>query len=224
VKDRQVADKLQSIRDEFSKAHNEGDYIPAKKLRAEQSGYQDIGYDRKLDTPTVLANQEASKAVGDAVVKHVTGMKYAEAVRAAKADPTSIAAQLLKANEQVAVASKIDGAIASRVGSNPGSPHRMTALIHGGVSSVAAMGATAAGMMHHGAMAAGIMAAGMAGNAAPYVLKLADKSVIALSHVPANPQIVKDAQKMGALGMKAAQIDLAVKRLNKEQENVAGPE
>jgi hypothetical protein len=229
VEDRAVAKKLKEIRDEFSAAHGEGDYIPARKLRDEQSAYQLRGYGKSKPgehdvAASIEANREASKAVGDAVVKHVTGVKYDEAVKMAQSDPTSVAAQLLKANEQVAVANKIEAAIKSRVGSNPGSPHRLTQIVDSAVHGVSAMGATAATMLHHPGVAAGIVAVDAARTAAPYALKLTDKTVIALSHVPANPQIVKYAQKMGALGMKAAQIDLAVKRLNKEQENVAGPE
>jgi len=228
VEDRAVAKKLQEVRDEFSGAHGEGDYIPARKLRDEQSAYQLRGYGKSKPgehdvAASIEANREASKAVGDAVVKHVTGVKYDEAVKMAQRDPNSVAAQLLKANEQVAVANKIEAAIKSRVGSNPGSPHRLTQIVGSAVHGVSAMGATAATMLHHPGVAAGIVAVDAARTDAPYALKLADKTVIALSHVPANPQIVKYAQKMGALGMKASQIDLAVKRLNKEQENVSGP-
>ncbi len=65
-------------------------------------------------TARIAANREASKAVGDAVVRHVTGMDFQAAKAAAKADPNGIAAQLFKANDTINAANKFEAGITER--------------------------------------------------------------------------------------------------------------
>jgi hypothetical protein len=119
--DRAVAKKLQTIRDEMNTAYGKRGAVSVQDLRAEQTAYQKAGYGKAMPgdeaaTAAIAANREASKAVGDAVVNHVTGMDYAEAKAAAAADPNSLAARLFKANDQISAANKIEAGIADRAG------------------------------------------------------------------------------------------------------------
>ncbi len=118
-REREVARALKSVRDEFQEAHGAKTAITPQEMRAEQSAYQAKGYGKAMPgdeaaTARIAANQEASKAVGDAVVRHVTGMNYAEAKAAAKSDPAGIAGRLFKANDTINAANKIEAAIADR--------------------------------------------------------------------------------------------------------------
>ena len=63
---------------------------------------------------TTAAYDEAQRAVGDSVMKHVTGMSYAEAKAAAAKDPGGVAARLLKANETVSSLNRIEAGITDR--------------------------------------------------------------------------------------------------------------
>lgn len=117
--EREVARALKSVRDEFHAAHGEKTGITPFEMRAEQSAYQKKGYGKAMPgdeaaTARIAANQEASKAVGEAVVRHVTGMGYTEAKAAAEADPAGIAAQLFKANKTINATNKIEAAIGER--------------------------------------------------------------------------------------------------------------
>jgi hypothetical protein len=126
--DTATAKQLQTIRDEFAdRLSSRGDEglsataAPVQELRAEQSAYQKKGYGKAMPgdeaaTARIAAAREASKAVGDAVVQHVTGMDYATAKAAAAADPNSLAARLFKANDQINAANKIEAGIADRAG------------------------------------------------------------------------------------------------------------
>lgn len=114
-----AAKKLQALRDEFNNRLGERPEVSASDLRAEQSAYQKNGYAKNINADPdvaagILAQREMSKAVGDAVVEHVTGMKYEAAKAAAKADPNSLAAKLFKANDHIRAANQIDAGIADR--------------------------------------------------------------------------------------------------------------
>jgi hypothetical protein len=114
-----VADQLQGIRDELNDRLGTRDTIKATDLRAEQSAYQKKGYGKSMPgddaaSARIAANREASKAVGDAVLEHVTGMDYETAKAAAKKDPSGLAARLLKANETITAANRIEASIADR--------------------------------------------------------------------------------------------------------------
>ena len=121
VNDAAAAKKLQTLRDEFNTRLGERPAVSASDLRAEQSAYQKNGYAKNINADpdvatSIFAQREMSKAVGDAVVEHVTGMKYAEAKAAAAADPSSLAAKLFKANDHIRAANQIDAGIADRAG------------------------------------------------------------------------------------------------------------
>lgn len=119
VNQRAAAAKLQKIRDEFNDSFGGRESTTARELRDEQSAYQRNGYAKNINqdpdvSASILAQREMSKAVGDALVEHVTGMDYQAAQAAAKADPNSVAARLFKANETINAANKIDAGIADR--------------------------------------------------------------------------------------------------------------
>lgn len=113
---RAVGKALKSVRDEFHEAHGNKTSITPRELRDEQSAYQRTSYGKgkAQDSIGEKADKEASKAVGDAVMRHVTGMGYAEAKAAAAADPNGIAAQLLTANERFSSINRIEAGIADR--------------------------------------------------------------------------------------------------------------
>lgn len=121
VNQRVVSAKLQKIRDEMIDSLGKRKDLTLRQLRDEQSAYQRNGYAKNIaDDPEVganiAANREASKAVGDAVIRRVTGMDYAEARAFAKNNPKSLAARLLKANDTVSAANRIEAAVADRAG------------------------------------------------------------------------------------------------------------
>jgi len=112
-----AAKKLKTLREEFN--HRISADISPEQLRAEQSAYQKNGYAKNIAgdpdvTATILAHREMSKAVGDALIEHVTGMKYTDALAEAARNPKSLAGRLLKANEQISAAHKIEAGIADR--------------------------------------------------------------------------------------------------------------
>lgn len=117
--DAAVANQLQGIRDELNNRMGARDTIKTTDLRAEQTDYQKKGYGKSMPgdeaaSARIAANREASKAVGDAVIKNVTGMDYEAARAAAAASPNSEAARLLKANDTIAAANKIEAGVADR--------------------------------------------------------------------------------------------------------------
>ena len=114
---RQIGAELEKIRNEFQQANGGQTAITPARLRAEQSDYQKLAYAKALspaEQTTTAAYDEAQRAVGDSVMKHVTGMGYAEAKAAAAKDPTGLAAQLFKANETVSSLNRIDAGITDR--------------------------------------------------------------------------------------------------------------
>jgi len=122
--ERLASTELKRIRDELVNAKGADGIIPAQELRTEQSARQTIGYakampgmpDYELTNAKILANRQASRDIGDSIVKHVTGMGYDEAKAAAAADPTSIAGRLFKLNGEIEGASRIEAAMASKKG------------------------------------------------------------------------------------------------------------
>jgi hypothetical protein len=133
--DAAVADKLEGMRDELTARLGQRGVkspITVKHLRAEQSDFQGQAYRRSLtadDSIKALAADEAQRAVGDAVIKRVTGLpNYAAAKAVAAADSNSISARLLKANDQVTAANRIEATIedrASRVQPPSGLPGKL---------------------------------------------------------------------------------------------------
>lgn len=119
--DAAVADQLEKVRDELTSRLGQREAVTLKELRAEQTDFQKRGYGKAMpgdeaSTARIAAAREASQAVGDAVVKRVTGVPYAEAKALAEADPSGIAARLFKANDQISAASRIEASIADRAG------------------------------------------------------------------------------------------------------------
>ena len=117
--DAAAAASLGKIRDKLAESIGEDGTLDPRKLRQIQSDYQREGYAKNLNedpevSARIRANREASKAVGDVIVEHVTGMKYAEAKAAAASDPNSLAAKLFKANDHISAAHRIDAGIADR--------------------------------------------------------------------------------------------------------------
>lgn len=171
--DANAAASLGKIRDRLAENIGEDGTLDPRKLRQIQSDYQREGYAKNInDDPDVSAriraNREASKAVGDVVIEHVTGMKYEAAKAAAKAEPDSLAARLLKANDHISAANRIDAGIADRAGraKPPTGPLAAVKRVASHAVGPAFMGAT------HGPMAALATAAGQEVlHAAPGVLR-----------------------------------------------------
>lgn len=118
--DAAVADHLEKMRDELTSRLGQRESVNVKHLRAEQTDFQKRGYGKALPGDEaagtrIEAAREASKAVGDAVIKRVTGLPdYAAARAAAEANPDSISGHLLKANDQITAANRIEATIADR--------------------------------------------------------------------------------------------------------------
>jgi hypothetical protein len=175
-----VAEHLEGLRDKLHARRGADGTVDPKKLRHEQSGYQKMGKYGKTsaaDSVVAQANQEASEAVGDALLEHVTGMPYAKAVQFAETNPDSVAAKLLKGNGQITAAMRIEQAVEGRAGSNPGAPNRLTHLLHGVTHSVAGLGAIGATGLGHGALGAAIAGADIARTAAPHVARKLDPMI-----------------------------------------------
>lgn len=119
VEQRTIAKHLKAIRDEFNDSLGTREAVAPRELRDEQSAYQKAGYAKNPAadpdvSARIAANREASKAVGDAVLEHVTGLDYKAALAAAKENPDGIAAKLLKANDRYSAANRIEAAIEDR--------------------------------------------------------------------------------------------------------------
>lgn len=121
-----TADKLEDLMKRFNERYpDRSTVIPAKELRKWQSDFQDAGYGKALPgdaaaSATIAANQEASKVIGDPLIKHVTGLDYQAAKRLAEVDPNSIAARLFRANEKVAIGKRIISSLAAKAPTKPG--------------------------------------------------------------------------------------------------------
>ena len=113
-----IAAKLQKLRDSLNDSLGESP-TDARTLRDIQTDYQRTAYGKALDpdgTANLAAHNEAQKAVGDAVFEHVTGLDYEGARAAAAENPDGMAARLLKANEKINAANKIEAGITDRAG------------------------------------------------------------------------------------------------------------
>jgi hypothetical protein len=125
--DRKVAKSLQGIRDEFNLSFGASGNFDVKKLRSEQTAYQRSGYGKAIPgthgyeeaAASIEANREASKAVGDAVSVHVTGMPYAQARESAALNPGGPADRLLSANDQLTAVGRIEAAMQDRANLPP---------------------------------------------------------------------------------------------------------
>lgn len=217
--ERAIAKKLKSIRDEFASNYEESAFIPAEKLRQEQSAFQEIGYGKTQDpdvAATIAANREASKAVGDAVVKHVTGMDYKSASEIAKMDPNSVAGQLFRNNERIKIANRIKAAVNSKLGNNPGAPHRLTAVMDKVGNKVHAAGMVASIATGHAKIAAAMHAAKVAVEKAHLMPQYMDDAILALPVKPVNDTVEKYARRLIGMGVKTEAIVKAVEKLNDE--------
>lgn len=119
VEQRAIAKHLEAIRDEFNDSLGARESVAPRALRDEQSAYQRAGYAKNPAgdpdvSARIAAHREASKAVGDAVLEHVTGLDHAGATAAAAENPGGLAARLLKANDRYSAASRIEAAIEDR--------------------------------------------------------------------------------------------------------------
>lgn len=139
--DRAVADQLEGIRDEFATAMSKRKAVSPLDLRAEQSAYQKAGYAKAVKgaqgweetNAKATANQEASKAVGDALFEHVTGLNYKAAQAAATTDPAgfkTLAGPLIKANETISGINRIEATIAGREGARKELPGAIGEAAH----------------------------------------------------------------------------------------------
>jgi len=188
--ERLAAKELKRIRDELAEAKGPDSIIPARELRDEQSARQTIGYakavpgmpDYEVTNAKILANRQASRDIGDSIVKHVTGMDYEAAKAAAAADPSSVAGRLFKLNGEIEGASRIEAAIASKKGRTHGG---MSDFIHflfshhgkrSGALGTAALAAHELGL-HKTAGVLGTAASAVA--AAPTVARYADNAIAA---------------------------------------------
>lgn len=113
---------LEKIRDKLNRDLSTEGAMNPLKLREIQSDFQRKSYGKVIPgTPgaeeanaQLWANAEASKAVGDAVVRSVTGMDYEAAKASAAANPDGLAARLFKANDRITAANRLDAAIAEK--------------------------------------------------------------------------------------------------------------
>jgi hypothetical protein len=178
-----IADHLEGIRDELHGRIGTDGVVDPKKLRHEQSGYQQLGKYGKgtaAEAAVAQANQMASEATGDALLEHVTGMPYADAVEFAKANPESVAAQVLHANGQITAAMRINKAVEGRAGSNPGAPNRLTALLHGMKHFGTASAAGAATHFGHPGLGGALVAADVIHSAMPKIGRAVDPIIAKL--------------------------------------------
>jgi hypothetical protein len=188
--DRLAAKELKRIRDELAESKGADGIISARELRDEQTSRQTIGYakampgmaDFEVTNAKILANRQASRDIGDSIVKHVTGMGYDEAKAAAAADPTSIAGRLFKLNGEIEGAARIQAAVASKKAASHGG---MSDFIHflfshhgkrSGKLGAAALAAHELGA-HKAAAALGVAATAV--GAAPTVARYADNALAA---------------------------------------------
>lgn len=144
--DRSAAKALEDLRDGFKEHYSDpNQIIPSEELRRVQTDYQHVGFQKAdpkdpLTSANIFAHQEASKIVGDPIIKHVTGMDYAEAKAFADANPNSVAGKLFAANERVSVGNNILASIKARTG-QPEKPFLKKLagkVLHGGVHAVPA--------------------------------------------------------------------------------------
>jgi hypothetical protein len=113
-----TADALENMREKLAESLGSGGVSP-QKLREIQSDFQKTGYGKALPgdvaaTARIEAAREASKAVGDSVIQHVTGLDYAGAQAEAAANPNGLAARLLRANKRIEAVNKIEASIEER--------------------------------------------------------------------------------------------------------------
>ena len=203
--ERAAAKNLANIRDEFLAAHqgDMGKVVPLGKLRAEMTNRQGLGYGKAYDPtliPGIEANKQASKDIGDVIVRKVTGMSYKDAKAFAEANPDSTVAAFMKANDQVKAAHKILGVVDAKRGAEEGS----------GMVSKFAHSAHARGLSH--------AAVGAAMGAKTSILNAADKYLEGLSVKPASDDIAQVAAKMLKSGIKAATVSGIVARMNSQQQ------
>lgn len=225
---RAVAKQLEKIRDEFKDVRGDA-IVPSQVLRAEQTAYQKKGYGKAMPgehekTATIAANEIASKAVGDVVIKHVTGMDYQAAQAAAKADPSSVAGRLFKANRDIEIANRIQTHLAAKVGQKVptwADRHLKQFLVHG-----------AAGALGHAASAISptlgeaVHAAHVAATAAPYASRAFDAAAeraaplaerlgevsIPAPPIPARSTAIANLVKAGRAGATRAQLQAQAKK------------
>lgn len=133
--DAAVARDLAKIRDEFAARLAKRKSVSPQDLRAEQTDYQKKGWGKALPgdeagTNRIAANQEAAKAVGDAVIRHVSGMDYVTAKEFAAANPDSLIADLFKANDRINAANRIEAAMTDRARAPKSGPGVAGKLLH----------------------------------------------------------------------------------------------
>lgn len=181
------AKQLQDLRDTFAEStRGQSDVLPLEKLREQQSVYQKIGYQKAIKgqqgyeemSARIEAARQASQDVGDVIIKQVTGMDYATAKAAAKADPNSVAGRLFKANRDIQVANLVQAHLDAKTGQNPSWARNVLAAakVAGHATTAGLAGLTA----HHLGPEAGMLVAGThaAVAAAPYVRRATDAMTV----------------------------------------------
>lgn len=219
-----VANQLKKLRDTFAESSRGGaETIPVQLLREQQSVWQKHGYGKAIKgqagyaeaSAQIEAARQASKDIGDIVVKQVTGMDYPAAKAAAKADPNSLAGKLFKANRDVEIANLIQAHLDSKTGQNPSWARNILNLAK---VTAHATGAGLAGLAaHHLGPEAAAIVAGAQGAiaAAPYAARAIDEGALrtapairrfADSGRPANPAAVARLIQAARAGATRAQI------------------
>jgi hypothetical protein len=204
---RAAAKALKKIRDEMNAGTSVEGFNSPAKLREQQSAYQRASYGKVLPgtpgaeeaTANLWANAEASKAVGDAVLKHVTGMDYAGAKAAAEANPNSLAGRIFKANEEIEGANRIEATVSDRMKSGKAAePHGIGGVakkIVGHAVKHAVLPAVVGMATHDPFMA--LQAAGIS------------EGVQSLPAIARGAAKAKDALTVGASGLAAPALDTA---------------
>jgi len=191
--DRNTADALEKLRDGFRERFSDpNEIVPTEALRAVQSDYQRVGFQKPdtkdvAQTASVLAHQEASKIVGGPIVRHITGMNYADAAAMARTDPNSVAGRLFAANERVSVGNNILAGIEARSKLPPAKKSRLDKVVD------ALHVATAIGT--HGAS----LPVSLAIKAAPHVPGAIDRALVAAGKVAGHVPNVSTISPVGAV-------------------------
>jgi hypothetical protein len=153
------------------------------------------------------------------VLHKVLGMNYAEAQATAAADPNSLAAKLLRANQKISVANRILAATAAKEGKGtPSMLHEMATARHAGALGGAYM------MGHYGgapgkAIGGALIAHEVGKVALPHIAKAVDPLLARLSVQPVSPAIASTAAKMLKAGTQIASVNAIVHRMNQQAEN-----
>lgn len=216
-----IAEQLKTMRDTYANStRGSAETVPVEQLREQQSVFQRHGYGKAIkgqkgyaeESARIEAARQASKDIGDVVVKQVTGMDYEAAKAAAKADPESVAGRLFKANRDVEVSNLIQAHLDAKSGQVP-NRHMLTKIVHGlaGAAGIGAYHIPVVGPY----VAPIIQAAHAVHTVAPYVSRAADAAIVnaapvarrlANSMTTPNPAAIARLIQASRAGMPSAQV------------------